>query len=136
MHVMFAFAGDWRAGSRWRTARSAADRAQYLQLPRGRRDEDPSAPDVSLFEMNRKQHRHGDLRFVGQFARLQARRPDIPHTHGWATLVGGCGGGDGRVPITYTSTARRAEPLDSAHAVGAVDQVLSVSSVLMRRCPP
>ncbi len=94
-------------------------------------------PDVALHEMNRKQFGN-DPAFVVSLARLLRReRPDILHTHGWATLV------EGVVAARLTGVKGLVHGEHGTlqvrnHAVqrfvwGRVDRVLSVSSTLAQR---
>jgi sugar transferase (PEP-CTERM/EpsH1 system associated) len=88
--------------------------------------------DVSLFEMNRA--RGNDLRFVANLWRLLRReRPDILHTHGWATLCEGLiAARMAGVPIVVhgehgTMETRARNRIIQRIGWSMVDQVLSVS---------
>jgi sugar transferase (PEP-CTERM/EpsH1 system associated) len=94
--------------------------------------------DVPLFEMNRR--RGNDLRFVARLWRLLRReRPDILHTHGWATLCEGVlAARMAAVPMVVhgehgTMETRTRNLVLQRLVWGRLDRVLSVSSRLTER---
>jgi hypothetical protein len=94
----------------------------------------PLAPDVSMTWLTRRQT-GSDGRLVTSLYRVFRReRPDIVHTHGWATLCEGwLAARLARVPIVihgehWTLKTRRRNLLAQRWLWTQVDQVLSVSS--------
>src|SRR5262245_2105381 len=92
MHVMFAFSLGGLEGGVLKLSNGFDRRLIAPSICSCRPADEMKThlrPDVSLFEMDRKLLGN-DPRFVAQFTRLlRAERPDILHTHGWATLVEG-----------------------------------------------
>lgn len=96
------------------------------------------APDVRLFEMNRRSG--NDLGFVARLWQLLRReRPHVLHTHGWATLCEGVLAGRlASVPVIVhgehgTLETRQRNLLLQRLVWGRADQVLSVSSRLAEK---
>jgi glycosyltransferase involved in cell wall biosynthesis len=96
-------------------------------------------PDVRLFEFNRRRDGN-DLGFVLQLWRLlRQERPDILHTHGWATLIEGAVAARlAGVPLIIhgehgTMETRWRNIQVQRFMWGRVDGVLSVSSRLANK---
>ena len=95
------------------------------------------APDVKLFELDRKQFGN-DLVFVAKLAGLLRReRPSILHTHGWATLIEGIVAARiAGVPLVVHGehgTLQSRKVAVQRFAWGKAAQVLSVSTKLAER---
>jgi sugar transferase (PEP-CTERM/EpsH1 system associated) len=95
-------------------------------------------PDIPLYEFNRREG--NDPRLVVQLVRLfRAKRPDVIHTHRWATLLEGLIAARlAGVPFVVhgehgTLETRRHNALVQRTVWNRVDRVLSVSSRLAER---
>jgi sugar transferase (PEP-CTERM/EpsH1 system associated) len=140
MHVMFAFSLGGLEGGVLKLSNGFDRRLIAPSICSCRPADEMKTqlrPDVSLFEMNRKLLGN-DPAFVLQFTRLLRReRPDILHTHGWATLVEGfvaarLAGVRAIVHGEHGTLIPRNAWIQRT-LWGRVDQVLSVSSVLAQR---
>jgi sugar transferase (PEP-CTERM/EpsH1 system associated) len=96
-------------------------------------------PEIRFFEIQRRPGWY-DVRLIPQLYRLLRReRPDILHTHGWATLCEGLmAAALARVPIVVhgehgTLRTRWHQALAQRWVWSRVDQVLAVSSELRER---